>query len=296
MPGHSVSGCVKLAWDSQLGISILPNHNSYFTILYSYGINRTPNSILQTQNQLQAFKRALLFPTFFLCSYFSLLFFLKMPYYPYFLVKNVWSDRKLYFFSSLRLLGVCKNQINLIWAAMMQNFIKYFFSSYNSFFGTLILVFPSHCNVVLLFSENFVCFLCLFLSLKTLRTSLLSLLFMIKIPTFFKILSPTLSLLFPWRALKSLQLHTLLFYYTLLQWNKSNIKLHTSTPSQLHTPAFPTRLRVHQPKILTRMFNSHRRLIRMRRLSDLAEQTCCCVGNAVPRLICHMRFNPCHAE
>ena len=26
--------CVKLAWDSQLEISILPNHNRYFTILY----------------------------------------------------------------------------------------------------------------------------------------------------------------------------------------------------------------------------------------------------------------------
>ena len=134
-------------------------------------------------------------PYFSYYSYFSLLFFvlllfplffLKMLYYPYFLVKNVWSDRKLFFFfpRSLRLLGVRKNQINLIWAAMMQKFIKYFFFSCNSFFGTLILVFLSHCNVVLLFRENFVCFLCLFLSLKTLRTSLLSLLFMIKIPTF----------------------------------------------------------------------------------------------------------------
>ena len=44
--------CVKLAWDSQLGISILPNHNCYFTILYYYGINRKPNSILQTRSQL----------------------------------------------------------------------------------------------------------------------------------------------------------------------------------------------------------------------------------------------------
>ena len=139
-------------------------------------------------HQKQAFKRALLFllfllfPTFFCAPTFPY-FFLKMPYYPYFLVKNVWSDRKLELFSSLASL-VCKNQINLIWAAMMQKFIKYFFFSCNSFFGTLILVFPSHCNIVLLFRENFVCFLCLFLSLKTLRTSLLSLLFMIKIPPF----------------------------------------------------------------------------------------------------------------
>ena len=49
--------------------------------------------------------------------------------------------------------------------------------------GTLSLVFPFHCNVVLLFRENFVHFLCLFLSLKTLRTSVLFLLFMIEIPT-----------------------------------------------------------------------------------------------------------------
>ena len=122
-----------------------------------------------------------------------------MPYYPYFLVKNVWSVRKLYFFPhSLRLLGVCKNQINIIWAAMMQKFIKYFFFSCNSFFGTLILVFPSHCNVVLLFKENFVCFLCLFLSLKTLRTSLLSLLFMIKIPTYALLFLKFWALIYPY--------------------------------------------------------------------------------------------------
>ena len=100
------------------------------------------------------------FPYFFLCSFFSLLFFLKLPYYPYFLVKTVWSDRKLYIFSLLTSLArcLCKNQINLIWAAMMQKFIKYFFFSYNSFFWKLILVFPSRCNIVLLFRENFVCF------------------------------------------------------------------------------------------------------------------------------------------
>ena len=47
----TIFGCVKLAWDSQLGISILPNHNRYFTILYYYGINRIPISILQTPRQ-----------------------------------------------------------------------------------------------------------------------------------------------------------------------------------------------------------------------------------------------------
>ena len=39
-----------------------------------------------------------------------------------------------FFPCSLRLLGVCKNQINLILAAMMQKFIKYFYFSCNSFF------------------------------------------------------------------------------------------------------------------------------------------------------------------
>ena len=66
----------------------------------------------------------------------------------------------------------------------MQKFIKYFYYSCNSYFGTFILVCPVHGNVVYLFRENFVCLLCLFLSLKTQRTSLLSLLFMIEIPTF----------------------------------------------------------------------------------------------------------------
>ena len=65
-----------------------------------------------------------------------------------------------------RSLGVCKNQINLIWEATMQKFIKYFYFSCNSFFGTFILVFPFHGNIVLLFRENFVCLLCLFLRLK----------------------------------------------------------------------------------------------------------------------------------
>ena len=66
----------------------------------------------------------------------------------------------------------------------MQKFIKYFYFSCNSFFGTFVLVFSFHAVVVLLFRENFVCLLYLFLSLKTLRTSLLSLLFMMEFPTF----------------------------------------------------------------------------------------------------------------
>ena len=68
----------------------------------------------------------------------------------------------------------------------MKKFIKYFYFSckYMYLFGTFILVFPFHGNVVLLFRENFACILNLFLSLKILRTSLLSLLFVIEIPTF----------------------------------------------------------------------------------------------------------------
>ena len=73
---------------------------------------------------------------------------------------------------------------------------------------TVIQLFPFHGDVVLLFRENFICLLYLFLSLTALRTSLLSLLFMFEIPTFallfFKILSPTLFLLFRWRAFESL--------------------------------------------------------------------------------------------
>ena len=68
---------------------------------------------------------------------------------------------------------------------MLQKLIKYYFYfSCNSFFGTFILVFPFHGNVVLFFRETFVCLLYLFLSMKTLRKSPLSLLFMIEIPTF----------------------------------------------------------------------------------------------------------------
>ena len=56
-------------------------------------------------------------------------------------------------------LKVCKNWINLIWAVTMQKFMKYFYFSCNSFFGTFILVFPYHGDIVLLFREN--CFLIL---------------------------------------------------------------------------------------------------------------------------------------
>ena len=61
----------------------------------------------------------------------------------------------------------------------MQKFMKYFYFSCNSFFGTFILVCPYHGDVVLLFREN--CFLIISFSKseKILRTSLLSLLFMI---------------------------------------------------------------------------------------------------------------------
>ena len=139
----------------------------------------------QVGHNMQAFKWALLFPTFFLCSYFSLLFsenaLLSLLFSPKMFEVT---ENCIYFPRLLCLLGVCKNQINLIWAATMQKFIKYYYFNSNSFSGTLILVFSFHCNVVLLFRENFVSFLCLFLSLKTLRTSLLSLLFMIEIPTF----------------------------------------------------------------------------------------------------------------
>ena len=58
-----------------------------------------------------------------------------------------------------RSLEFCKNWINLIWAVMMQKFMKYFYFSCNSFFGTFILVFPYHGDIVLLFREN--CFLIL---------------------------------------------------------------------------------------------------------------------------------------
>ena len=64
------------------------------------------------------------------------------------------------------------NQPNL--SSCMQKFIKYFYVGCNSFFGTFTLAFPFHGNGMLLFRENTVCLLYLFLSLKTRRMSLLS--------------------------------------------------------------------------------------------------------------------------
>ena len=174
--------------------------------------------------QDQAFKQALLFllfPTFFLCSYFSLLFFVFLLFPTFFLcsyfsllftenalLSQLFSPKMFEltkncnFFS--RLLEVCKNWINLILAVMLQMFMKYFYFSCNSFFGTFILVFPYHGDVVLLFRET--CFLISSFS-KSENTQNIP-----TIPTFhdlnsyiFKILSPTLSLFFHWRALESLQ-------------------------------------------------------------------------------------------
>ena len=64
----------------------------------------------------------------------------------------------------------------------MHKFIKYFYFHCNSFFGTFILVFCFHGNV-LLFKETLFAY---YKHSETLRTSLLSLLFIIEIPTFSK--------------------------------------------------------------------------------------------------------------
>ena len=109
------------------------------------------------KRQRQAFKRALLFPTFF-C----------VPTFPYFFSENALLSllfspkmfevtKNCNFFP--RSLEVCKNWINLIRAVTMEKFMKYFYFSCNSFFGTFILVFPYHGDIVLLFREN--CFLIL---------------------------------------------------------------------------------------------------------------------------------------
>ena len=47
---------MKLAWGSQLGLSILLNNNQYFTILSYYEIDQIPKSILQTQSQLHTLR------------------------------------------------------------------------------------------------------------------------------------------------------------------------------------------------------------------------------------------------
>ena len=79
----------------------------------------------------------------------------------------------------------------------MLKFMKYFYFSCNSFFGTFILAFPFLSNAVLLFREN-----------KHSELALLSLLFMIEIPTFALHFSKFLALLycylFRWMALESL--------------------------------------------------------------------------------------------
>ena len=54
-----------------------------------------------------------------------------------------------------RSLEICKNWINLIWTVTMQKFMKYFYFSCNSFFGTFILVFPYYGDIVLFFKENY---------------------------------------------------------------------------------------------------------------------------------------------
>ena len=125
---------------------------------------------------------------FFWCSYFSLLFsenaLLSLLFSP-----KMFEVIKKIVLLFPRSLGV---EIYLIWAATMQVY-KIFHFIWKSFFGTFILAFPFHGNVVLLFRESFVCLLYLFLSLKTLSTTLLSLLFMFEIPIFallFQIFEP----------------------------------------------------------------------------------------------------------
>ena len=94
---------------------------------------------------------------FFLCSYFSLLFSENALLSLLFSPKMFEVTKNCNFFP--RSLEVCKNWINIIWAVTMQKFMKYFYFSCNSFFGTFILVFPYHGDIVLLFREN--CFLIL---------------------------------------------------------------------------------------------------------------------------------------
>ena len=86
----------------------------------------------------QAFKRALLFLAF-LCSYF-------------FLVQKCLKLPKFVIFSSLASLARSfekSDQFNL--SRHNEKFIKCFYFNWNSFFGTFILIFPFHGNIVLLF-------------------------------------------------------------------------------------------------------------------------------------------------
>ena len=62
------------------------------------------------------------FPYFFLCSYFSLLFSENALLSLLFSPKMFEVTKNCNFFP--RLLEVCKNWINLIWAVMMQKFMK----------------------------------------------------------------------------------------------------------------------------------------------------------------------------
>ena len=75
-----------------------------------------------------------------------------MPYYPYFLVQKclTWPKIAILFPRWLPSLGVCKNQISLNLADMMQKFIEYFYFSYNSFFLKIYfgISFPWQCSVI----------------------------------------------------------------------------------------------------------------------------------------------------
>ena len=87
---------------------------------------------------LPGFQAGPTFPTiptfpcfFFLCSYFSLLFSENALLSLLFSPKMFEVTKNCNFFP--RLLEVCKNWINLIWAVTMQKFMKYFYFSCNSF-------------------------------------------------------------------------------------------------------------------------------------------------------------------
>ena len=97
------------------------------------------------------------FHNFFLCSYFSLLFSENALLSLLFSPKMFEVTKNCNFFPCS--LEVCKNWINLIRAVTIQKFMKYFCFNCNSFFGTFILVFPYHGDILLLFREN--CFLIL---------------------------------------------------------------------------------------------------------------------------------------
>ena len=98
----------------------------------------------------------------FLCSYFYLPFFLKMPYYTYFeVIKHC-----IFFLSLASLAPSLSKSDQLYLSSHNAKAYKIFYFSCNSFSGTFILVFPFHGDVVLMFRENFVCVWYLFLSLK----------------------------------------------------------------------------------------------------------------------------------